>query len=153
MAGRPGTASRSFLTFLNETLAGAAVFIPGKHVKVGLWRNGFMKRAFAGLILMVVAGAGSLVAQDGYYTRGRDLRRDYADRRNDFRDIRRDEAKIAHDRYELREALREHDYRRAEHERRELRREYRDLREDRRDVYRDTRDIRRDQRGVYWYGR
>ena len=64
-----------------------------------------MKRALTGLMFMVFMGAGSMVAQDGYYHRERDLRRDYADRNADIRDIRRDEAKIAHDRWELRRDL------------------------------------------------
>jgi len=114
-----------------------------------------MKRTLAGLMFLVFAGAGSMMAQNnyGYYHRDRDLRGDYADRRADIRDIRRDEAKIAHDRWELRRDLYEGNYRAAAHERAELRREYRDINRDRADVYRDTRDIRRDQRERYWYGR
>jgi len=99
-------------------------------------KRAFIKRSLAGLMFLVFAGAGSMMAQNdyGYYHRDRELRRDYADRRADIRDIRRDEAKIAHDRWELR-------------------REYRDINRDRADVYRDTRDIRRDERERYWYGR
>ena len=119
-------------------------------------KRAFINRTLAGLMFLVFAGAGSMMAQsyDGYYHRDRDLRRDYADRRADLRDIRRDEAKIAHDRWELRRDLREGNYRAAAHEREELRREYRDINRDRADVYRDTRDIRRDERErYYWYGR
>jgi hypothetical protein len=111
-----------------------------------------VKRAVTGLMFLVFAGAGSMMAQNGYY-RDRDLRGDYADRRSDIRDIHRDEAKIAHDRWELRRDLDRGNYRAAAHEREELRREYRDINRDRADVYRDTRDIRRDQRERYWYGR
>src|SRR6476469_8030768 len=78
-------------------------------------------------MFLVFAGAGSMMAQDVYYHRDRDLRGDYADRRADIRDIRRDEAKIAHDRWELRRALDRGDYRAAAREREELRREYRDI--------------------------
>ena len=116
-------------------------------------KRAFIKRSLSGLMFLVFAGAGSMMAQDGYYHRDRDLRGDYADRRADIRDIRRDEAKIAHDRWELRRALERGDYRAAAHEREELRREYRDINRDRADVYRDTRDIRRDERERYWYGR
>jgi hypothetical protein len=112
----------------------------------------FIKRTLTGLMFLVFAGAGSLMAQSGYY-RDRDLRGDYADRRADIRDIHRDEAKIAHDRWELRRDLDRGDYRGAAHEREELRREYRDVNRDRADIYRDTRDIRRDQRERYWNGR
>jgi len=119
-------------------------------------KRALIKRTLAGLMFLVFAGAGSMMAQSdyGYYHRDRDLRRDYADRRADLRDIRRDEAKIAHDRWELRRDLREGNYRAAAHEREELRREYRDINRDRADVYRDTRDIRHDERErYYWYGR
>lgn len=112
-----------------------------------------IKRTVAGLMFLVFAGAGSMMAQDGYYHRDRDLRGDYADRRADIRDIRRDEAKIAQDRWELRRDLDRGNYRAAAHERAELQREYRDINRDRADVYRDTRDIRRDERDRYWYGR
>ena len=37
-----------------------------------------MKRIFTGLMLMIFAGAGSMVAQDGHYHRDRGVRRDYA---------------------------------------------------------------------------
>jgi hypothetical protein len=120
----------------------------------GLLGGTGMKRALAGLMFLVFAGAGSMMAQsNGGYYRDRDLRGDYADRRADIQDIRRDEAKIAHDRWELRRDLYYGNYRAAAHERAELRREYRDINRDRADVYRDTRDIRRDERDRYWYGR
>ena len=115
-------------------------------------KRALIKRTVAGLMFLVFAGAGSIMAQDGYY-RDRDLRGDYADRRADLRDIRRDEAKIAQDRCELRRDLDRGNYRAAAHERAELQREYRDINRDRADVYRDTRDIRRDERNRYWYGR
>jgi hypothetical protein len=36
-----------------------------------------MKRFLTGMALLVFAGAGSMMAQDGYYHRDRDVRRDY----------------------------------------------------------------------------
>ena len=77
-----------------------------------------MKRAIAGILLLVGMSVAPALAWDG----DRNLRRD----------IRHDEAKIAHDRRELRRALRRGDYDAARHERRELRREYRDVNRDRR---------------------
>jgi hypothetical protein len=71
-----------------------------------------MKRIFAGVLLMMALGTGTMFAQDGYW-RGRD--------------IRRDEVRIARDRYELRRDMINGKYRAARHERRELRRDYRDL--------------------------
>lgn len=75
-----------------------------------------MKRIFAGVLLVMALGTGTMFAQDSYW-RGRD--------------IRRDEARIARDRYELRHDLFRGKYRAARHERRELRRDYRDLNRDR----------------------
>jgi hypothetical protein len=77
-----------------------------------------MKRAIAGILLLVGMSVAPALAWDG----NGGLRRD----------IRHDEAKIAHDRRELRRDLNRGNYRAARHERRELRREYRDLRQDRR---------------------
>jgi hypothetical protein len=79
-----------------------------------------MKRAIAGVLLLVGISVAPALAWDG----NRGLRRD----------IRHDEAKIAHDRRELRRDLNRGNYRAARHERRELRREYRDLRQDRREL-------------------
>jgi len=78
-----------------------------------------MKRAIAGVLLLVAMGVAPALAWDG----DGGLRRD----------IRRDEAKIAHDRRELRRDRYYGDYAAARHERRELRREYRDLNRDRRE--------------------
>ena len=75
-----------------------------------------MKRTIAGVLLVMVLGAGTTFAEDGYWRR---------------RDIERDEARIAHDRYELRRDDYYGNYRAARHERRELRRDYRDLNHDR----------------------
>lgn len=80
-----------------------------------------MKRALAGIILLVGMGVAPALAWDGDHG----LRRD----------IRHDETKIAHDRRELRRDLRRGDYADARHERRELRREYRDLNRDQRELY------------------
>jgi hypothetical protein len=80
-----------------------------------------MKRMIAGVLLLIGLGAGTMLAEDGYW--------------RDRRDIRRDEAKIAHDRRELRRDLYRGNYAVARHERRELRREFRDLHRDRRDLY------------------
>jgi hypothetical protein len=77
-----------------------------------------MKRAIAGVLLLVGMSVAPALAWDG------GLRRD----------IRHDEAKIAHDRRELRRDEWRGNYRAARHERKELRREYRDLREDRREL-------------------
>ena len=82
-----------------------------------------MKRAIAGILLLVGMGVAPALAWDG----NRGVRRD----------IRHDEARIAHDRRELRRDLRHGDYAAARHERRELRREYRDVNRDRRELYRD----------------
>ena len=79
-----------------------------------------MKRAMAGILLLVAIGVSPALAWDG-----------------NRRDIRHDEAKIAHDRRELRRDLYHGDYAAARHERRELRRESRDLNRDRRELYRD----------------
>jgi len=82
-----------------------------------------MKRAIAGIFLLVGMAVAPALAYDG----DRGLRRD----------IHHDEAKIAHDRWELRRDLYYGNYGAARQERRELRREYRDLNRDRRELYRD----------------
>ena len=82
-----------------------------------------MKRAIAGILLLVGMGVAPALASD----------------RGLQRDIRHDEAKIAHDRRELRRDLRNGNYGAARHERRELRREYRDVNRDRRELYWDRR--------------
>ena len=79
-----------------------------------------MKRAIAGILLLVGMGVAPALAWDG----DRGVRRD----------IRHDEAKIRHDRRELRRDLRRGDYGAARQERRELRREYRDVNRDRREL-------------------
>ena len=79
-----------------------------------------MKRAIAGILLLVGIGVAPALAWDG-----------------DRRDIRHDEVKIAHDRRELRRDLYYGNYGAARHERSELRREYRDVNRDRRELYRD----------------
>jgi hypothetical protein len=84
-----------------------------------------MKRAMAGIVLLVGMSVAPALAWDG----DRGLQRD----------IRHDEAKIAHDRRELRRDLNRGDYAVARHERRELRREYRDVSRDRRELYGDRR--------------
>lgn len=78
-----------------------------------------MKRAIAGMLLLVGMSVAPALAWDG----------DRAQRR----DIRHDEAKIEHDRQELHRDLYYGNYAAARQERRELRREYRDLNRDRRD--------------------
>lgn len=80
-----------------------------------------MKRAIAGVLLLVGMSVAPALAFDG----DRGLRRD----------MRHDEAKIAHDRRELRRDLYYGNDAGARHERRELRREYRDLNRDRREYY------------------
>jgi len=80
-----------------------------------------MKRAMAGILLLVGMGVAPALASD------RGLRRD----------MRHDEAKIAHDRRELRRDLRNGNYAAARHERGKLRHEYRDVNRDRRELYRD----------------
>jgi hypothetical protein len=84
-----------------------------------------MRRAIAGILLLVGMSVAPALAWDGDHG----LRRD----------IRHDKAKIAHDRRELRRDLYYGDYAAARHERRELRREYRDLDQDRRELYWDRR--------------
>jgi len=83
-----------------------------------------MKRAMAGVLLVMAFGAGTVFADGG---------------RRDRRDIRHDEARIARDRRELRRDLDYGNYGAARHERRELRRDYRDLNRDRRDLFWDRR--------------
>lgn len=80
-----------------------------------------MKRAIAGVLLLVGMGVAPALAWDGDHG----LRRD----------IRHDEAKIARDRRELRRDLYYGNYGAARHERREIRREERDLSRDRRELY------------------
>jgi hypothetical protein len=79
-----------------------------------------MKRAIAGILLLVGIGAAPALAWDGD--------------RGLHRDIRHDQAKIEHDRRELRRDLYYGNYDAARHERRELRREYRDINRDRREL-------------------
>ena len=84
-----------------------------------------MKRAIAGLLLLVGLSVAPALAFDG----DRGLRRD----------MRHDEAKIAHNERKLQRDLYNGNYRAARHERREIRREERDLRQDRRELYWDRR--------------
>jgi hypothetical protein len=84
-----------------------------------------MKRTLAGILLLLGLGAGTMFAENGYWS--------------DRRDIRRDEVRIAHDRRELRGDLYRGNYGVAREERRELGREYRDLNHDRRDLHWDRR--------------
>ena len=79
-----------------------------------------MKRAIAGILLLVGIGVAPALAWDG----DRGVRRD----------IRHDQAKIEHDRRELRRDQYYGNYAAARHERRELRREYRDINRDRREL-------------------
>jgi hypothetical protein len=79
-----------------------------------------MKRAIAGILLLVGIGVAPALAWDGD--------------RGVHRDIRHDQAKIDHDRRELRSDLYHGNYAAARHERRELRREYRDVSRDRREL-------------------
>jgi hypothetical protein len=78
-----------------------------------------MKRALAGILLLVGMSVAPALAWDG----------DGGVRR----DMRHDRAKIAHDRRELRRDRYYGNYAAARHERRELAREYRDLNRDRRE--------------------
>jgi len=84
-----------------------------------------MKRAIAGILLLVGMGVAPALAWDGD--------------RGLHRDIRHDQAQIAHDRREFRRDLYRGDYAAARHERRELRRQYLDVNRDRRDLYWDRR--------------
>ena len=86
-----------------------------------------MKRAIAGILLLVGMSVAPALAWDGGGDKS--LRRD----------IRHDEARIVHDRRELRRDLERGNYGAARHERRELRREYRDVNRDRRELYWDRR--------------
>jgi len=78
-----------------------------------------MKRAIAGILMLVGLSVAPALAWDGDHG----LRRD----------MRHDESKIAHDRRELRRDLYYGNYAAARHERREIRREERDLNRDRRE--------------------
>ena len=77
-----------------------------------------MKRAIAGILLLVGMGVAPALAND----------------RGLHRDIRQDQRKIAHDHRELRRDLRDGNYAAARQERRELRREYCDVNRDRRQL-------------------
>jgi hypothetical protein len=79
-----------------------------------------MKRAIAGILLLVGIGVAPALAWDGD--------------RGLHRDIRHDQAKIDHDRRELRRDMYYGNYAAARHERRELLREYRDINRDRREL-------------------
>jgi hypothetical protein len=79
-----------------------------------------MKRAIAGILLLVGFSVVPALAWDGD--------------RGLHRDMRHDEAKIQHDRRELRRDLYYGNYAAARHECRELHREYRDLNRDRRQL-------------------
>src|ERR1700735_746051 len=83
-------------------------------------RTKYMKRAIAGILLLVGMSVAPALAWDGD--------------RGLHRDIRHDEVRIAHDRYELRRDLNHGNYAAARHERRDLRREYRDVNRDRREL-------------------
>jgi hypothetical protein len=78
-----------------------------------------MKRAIAGILLLVGMSVAPALACD----------RDGGQ----HRDIRHDQARISHDRRELHRDLNRGNYAAARHERRELRREYRDVNRDRRE--------------------
>ncbi|MGA1987064.1 MAG: hypothetical protein ABSG72_12410 [Candidatus Sulfotelmatobacter sp.] len=80
-----------------------------------------MKRALAGVLMLIGMTVAPALAWDG----GRGL----------HRDIRHDEARIAHDRYEMRRDFNHGNYAGARHERREIHREYRDVNRDRRELY------------------
>jgi hypothetical protein len=84
-----------------------------------------MKRAIAGILLLLGMGVAPALAWDG--------------ERGLHRDIRHDESRIAHDRRELHRDLNHGNYAAARHERRELRHEYRDVNRDRHDLYWDHR--------------
>jgi len=84
-----------------------------------------MKRAIAGILMLVGLSVAPALAGDGDHG----LRRD----------MRHDQARIARDRRELRHDLYRGNYPAARHERRELGREYRDLNHDRRELNWDRR--------------
>jgi hypothetical protein len=84
-----------------------------------------MKRAIAGILLLVGLGVAPALAGDG----DRGLRRD----------MRHDERKSSNDRRELRRDLYYGNYGAARHERRELDRDHRDLNRDRRQLDGDRR--------------
>jgi hypothetical protein len=84
-----------------------------------------MKRAIAGILLLVGMGVAPALAFDGD--------------RGPHRDIRYDNARIAHDRREMRRDFNHDNYIAAGHERRELRREYRDVSRDRSELNWDRR--------------
>ena len=79
-----------------------------------------MKRALAGILLLIGMSVAPALAWDGD--------------RGLHRDIRHDDARIAHDRYELRRDLYRGNYAAARHERRAIHREYRNINRDRREL-------------------
>ena len=120
------------------------LFTGVKAFKRGIFPGGIcMRRMLAGLALLVFAGVGSMVAQDGHYYRD-NLRKDYADRRSDYRDVRHDKNRIDHDRHNLQRDRYERNYAAARYDRHEMHRDYRELRSDRHDVRHDNYKISRD---------
>jgi hypothetical protein len=81
-----------------------------------------MKRALAGILLLVGMSVAPALAWDG----GRD--------RGLHRDIRHDDVRIARDRYELRRDLYRGNYAAARRESRAIHREYRDINRDRHEL-------------------
>ena len=88
-----------------------------------------MKRTIVSIFLLGLMGVGTMMAEDGY-----------GDRHRDVRDIQRDNARIAHERNEMNRDLWYGNYRGAAHERNELRQAYRDRNNDVRDLRHDRRE-------------
>lgn len=100
-----------------------------------------------GILLMGTLGAGSLMAQSGYWGRGYDHdgdgRRDRQDIRQDYRQIERQRNDLYRDQGRLRHELREGDYREAQRIRQDMRRDQQRLNYE-------QRDVRQDRRDQYW---
>src|SRR5207248_1791050 len=122
-----------------------------------------MKGIAVGILLLALAGTGTVMAQnrnwrshgssdwrradygrhnnDRNWQRGDYVRHDQyrgcRERRDIHSDIRRDERELEHDRWELRQFEREGNYRAAEREREEMRERYRDIQRDRQVARRD----------------
>lgn len=118
----------------------------------GIFPGGIcMRRVLAGLALMMFAGAGSMVAQSGYYYRD-NLRQDYSNRRSDHRDARHDKNRIDRDRHNLQRDRHERNFSGTRYDRHEMHRDYRDLRSDRHDARHDSYKVRHDHHDHH-YGR
>ncbi|MEO8727227.1 MAG: hypothetical protein ABI383_14020 [Acidobacteriaceae bacterium] len=93
-----------------------------------------------GILLMGTLGAGSLMAQSGYWGHDGDGRRDRQDIRQDYRQMDRQQSDLYRDQGRLQHELREGDYREAQKIRQDMWRDQQRLKQQRQDVRQDRRD-------------